>query len=162
MVIVSGWPNRWSGPRRNRIGIIAPSTIVRSEARKPADPTPSPLCTRRDAHIYDGGMRAVVQRVSRTVVSVGGQCWGRIGPGFVVLLGVAREDGEADAEFIADRIIGLRGFGDQGGKRNLALGAVGGDLLVSSQFTLLADISGGRRPSFIGAAPPELARALYE
>jgi D-tyrosyl-tRNA(Tyr) deacylase len=107
-------------------------------------------------------MRAVVQRVSRAEVSVGGKCVGRIGRGFVVLLGVAREDGEADAEFIADRIIGLRVFADPAGKMNLALGAAGGELLVISQFTLLADISGGRRPSFIGAAPPELARALYE
>jgi D-tyrosyl-tRNA(Tyr) deacylase len=105
-------------------------------------------------------MRAVVQRVSRAEVSVGGKCVGRIGRGFVVLLGVAREDGEADAEFIADRISGLRVFADPAGKMNLALGAVGGELLVISQFTLLAD--GGRRPSFIGAAAPELARALYE
>jgi D-tyrosyl-tRNA(Tyr) deacylase len=107
-------------------------------------------------------MRAVVQRVSRADVSVGGKCVGRIGPGFAVLLGVARDDGEADAEFIADRIIGLRVFADPAGKMNLALGAVGGELLMISQFTLLADTSGGRRPSFIGAAPPELARALYE
>ena len=106
-------------------------------------------------------MRAVVQRVSRAEVSVGGQCVGRIGPGFAVLLGVARDDGEADAEFIADRIVGLRVFVDAAGKMNLALGAVGGEMLVISQFTLLADTSSGRRPSFIGAAPPELARALY-
>ena len=106
-------------------------------------------------------MRAVVQRVSRAEVSVGGQCVGRIGPGFAVLLGVARDDGEADAEFIADRIVGLRVFVDAAGKMNLALGAVGGEMLVISQFTLHADTSGGRRPSFIGAAPPELARALY-
>jgi len=93
---------------------------------------------------------------------VGGRCLGRIGLGFVVLLGVARDDTEADAAFIADRILGLRVFADAAGKMNLALAAVGGELLVVSQFTLLADTSGGRRPSFIRAAPPEVARPLYE
>jgi D-aminoacyl-tRNA deacylase len=107
-------------------------------------------------------MRAVVQRVSRARVEVGGRTIGSIGLGFVILLGVAREDTEADAAFIADRILGLRVFADGAGKMNLALGAVGGELLVVSQFTLLADTSGGRRPSFIRAAPPELARSLYE
>jgi len=107
-------------------------------------------------------MRAVVQRVSRAEVSVGGECLGRIGSGFAVLLGVARDDGQADAEFVADRILGLRVFDDAAGKMNLALGAIGGELLVISQFTLLADTSGGRRPSFIGAAPPEIAEPLYE
>lgn len=107
-------------------------------------------------------MRAIVQRVSRAEVRVDGKCLGRIGLGFAVLLGVARDDAEADAEFIADRILGLRVFADPAGKMNLALAAVDGALLVISQFTLLADTSGGRRPSFIGAAPPELARPLYE
>jgi D-aminoacyl-tRNA deacylase len=107
-------------------------------------------------------MRAVVQRVTRAEVSVSGRCVGRIGPGFAVLLGVARDDTEADAEFVIDRILGLRVFADEAGKMNLALGAVSGELLVISQFTLLADTSGGRRPSFIKAAPPEIARPLYE
>jgi len=107
-------------------------------------------------------MRAIVQRVGRAEVSVGGESLGRIGPGLAVLLGVARDDTEADAEFIADRILGLRMFADDAGKMNLALGATGGELLVISQFTLLADTSGGRRPSFIKAAPPELALPLYE
>jgi D-tyrosyl-tRNA(Tyr) deacylase len=107
-------------------------------------------------------MRAVVQRVSRAEVNVGGRCVGRIGAGFAVLLGVARDDTEADAEFVADRILGLRVFADEAGKMNLALGATSGELLVISQFTLLADTSGGRRPSFIRAAPPEIARPLYE
>jgi D-aminoacyl-tRNA deacylase len=107
-------------------------------------------------------MRAVVQRVSRAEVSVGGKPLGAIGIGFAVLLGVARDDTIADAEFIADRILGLRVFADDAGKMNLALGAVDGALLVISQFTLLADTSGGRRPSFIRAAPPELARQLYD
>ncbi len=98
----------------------------------------------------------------RAEVSVGGRCLGRIGPGFVALLGVARDDMEADAEFIADRILGLRVFADDAGKMNLALGATGGELLVISQFTLLAGTSGGRRPSFIKAAPPERALPLYK
>lgn len=107
-------------------------------------------------------MRAVVQRVTRAEVSVSGRCVGRIAPGFAVLLGVARDDTDADAEFVIDRILGLRVFADEAGKMNIALGAVGGELLVISQFTLLADTSGGRRPSFIKAAPPEIARPLYE
>ncbi len=107
-------------------------------------------------------MRAVVQRVSRAEVRIDGRIAGRIGLGFVVLLGVARDDSEQDAAFIADRIIGLRVFADENGKMNLALKAVGGELLVISQFTLLADTSGGRRPSFIAAAAPDEARRLYE
>lgn len=107
-------------------------------------------------------MRAVVQRVSRARVDVGGRAVGNIGLGLAILLGVAREDTNDDAAFIADRVLGVRVFADDAGKMNLALGAVGGELLVVSQFTLLADTSGGRRPSFIRAAPPELARALYE
>lgn len=107
-------------------------------------------------------MRAVVQRVTRAEVSVDARVLGRIGLGFVVLLGVARDDSEQDAGFLADRILGLRVFADAQGKMNLALKAVGGELLVISQFTLLADTSAGRRPSFIAAAPPEQARRLYE
>jgi len=107
-------------------------------------------------------MRAVVQRVNQAEVSVDGRVLGRIGLGFVVLLGVARDDSEEDAAFLADRILGLRVFADAQGKMNLALQAVGGELLVISQFTLLADTSAGRRPSFIAAAPPEQARRLYE
>ncbi len=106
-------------------------------------------------------MRAVVQRVSRAEVSVGGKTVGKIGRGFVVLLGVARDDTEADAAFIADRIAGMRVFADADGKMNLALDAVSGELLVVSQFTLLADTGSGRRPSFTAAAPPEQARELY-
>src|SRR5712671_1107875 len=142
MVRVSGWPNSWTGPRRNRIGIIASTTIVRSPASKPAcarsrdsvafrvcltlddsrgsrlqryvgslipPPSSSPRTRGRSQKWYRGGeMRAVIQRVSRAEVSVDGKCRGRIGPGFAVLLGVAREDTEADVEFIADRILGLR------------------------------------------------------
>ena len=86
---------------------------------------------------------------------------GKIGRGFVVLLGVARGDSAADAEFIADRIAGIRVFADSAGKMNLALNAVGGDLLVISQFTLYADTS-QRRPSFVSAALPDEARRLYD
>lgn len=107
-------------------------------------------------------MRAVLQRVSRAEVRADGRVLGRIGPGFVVLLGVARGDIEADAAFIADRILGMRVFADAEGKMNLAIAKAGGELIVVSQFTLLADTEAGRRPSFNGAAPPDEARRLYE
>jgi D-aminoacyl-tRNA deacylase len=107
-------------------------------------------------------MRAVLQRVSRAEVSVEGRAIGSIGRGFVVLLGVAKDDTEKDAAYIADKTLGLRVFADEAGKMNLALKQVGGELLVISQFTLLADMESGRRPSFIRAAPPEEAKRLYE
>ena len=107
-------------------------------------------------------MRAILQRVSRAEVRIAGRPVGTIGRGFVVLLGVAKDDTEADALFIADRTLGMRVFADDAGKMNLALDAVGGALLVISQFTLLADTESGRRPSFIRAAPPDEARRLYE
>ena len=106
-------------------------------------------------------MRAIVQRVSRAEVRVDGVAVGRIARGFVILLGVAKGDSANDAEFIDDRVAGLRVFADKAGKMNLALGAVGGELLVISQFTLHADTS-QRRPSFINAAPPDDARELYD
>jgi D-tyrosyl-tRNA(Tyr) deacylase len=106
-------------------------------------------------------MRAVVQRVSRARVRVGGREISEIGRGFAVLLGVGKGDNKSDAEFLLDRILGLRVFADNAGKMNLALGATGGELLVVSQFTLHADTS-QRRPSFVNAAPPEEARRLYE
>lgn len=112
--------------------------------------------------LYDAFVRAVLQRVSSAEVSVDGRVVGRIGRGLVVLLGVAREDTEDDAAFIAARTLGMRLFADAEGKMNLALNQVGGELLVISQFTLLADTNSGRRPSFIRAAPPEDARRLYE
>jgi D-aminoacyl-tRNA deacylase len=107
-------------------------------------------------------MRAVLQRVSRAEVRIGGKIVGQIGRGLVVLLGVARDDTEADADFICDRTLGMRIFADPDGKMNLAMAKVGGELLVVSQFTLLADTDSGRRPSFIRAAAPDDARRLYE
>ena len=107
-------------------------------------------------------MRAVLQRVSRAEVTVDGRMVGRIGRGFVVLLGVAKDDTEKDAAYLADKTIGLRVFADDAGRMNLALKQVGGELLVVSQFTLLADTESGRRPSFIRAAHPDEAKRLYE
>ena len=107
-------------------------------------------------------MRAVVQRVSRAEVRVGGRVTGSVGRGLAVLLGVAREDGEEDARVLADKVAALRIFEDPAGKMNLALAEVGGGVLVVSQFTLLGDLRKGNRPSFTAAAPPERANALYE
>ncbi len=107
-------------------------------------------------------MRAVVQRVSRAEVRVEGRTSGRIGRGLAVLLGVARDDGEQDARLLADKVAALRVFEDGAGKMNLALAEVGGGVLIVSQFTLLGDARKGNRPSFIEAAAPEAANALYE
>jgi D-tyrosyl-tRNA(Tyr) deacylase len=107
-------------------------------------------------------VRAVLQRVSSAQVSVDERVIGKIGRGFVVLLGVARDDTDDDAAFIAARTLAMRVFADADGRMNLALSQVSGELLVISQFTLLADTSAGRRPSFIRAAPPDDARRLYE
>jgi D-tyrosyl-tRNA(Tyr) deacylase len=107
-------------------------------------------------------MRACVQRVSQAQVAVGQEICGQIGRGLLVLLGVAGDDTPEDARQLAEKIVGLRIFDDQQGKMNLALGDVDGAMLVVSQFTLLGDCRKGRRPSFVAAAPPELAEALYE
>ena len=107
-------------------------------------------------------MRAVVQRVSRAKVTVSGEITGEIGQGLLVLLGVGQGDSEADANYLAGKIIGLRVFEDDAGKMNRAVGEVGGGMLVVSQFTLYGDVRRGRRPSFDDAARPEKARALYE
>ena len=107
-------------------------------------------------------MRAVVQRVSRASVTIQGRVTGSVGRGFLVLLGVGKTDGAAQVEWMADKIAGLRVFADDEGKMNRDLVAVGGAVLVVSQFTLYGDVSKGRRPSFIDAAPPETAVPLYE
>lgn len=107
-------------------------------------------------------MRAVVQRVSRASVTVADEVTGQIDRGFLVLLGVADGDTDADMEWMANKIVGLRVFEDEDGKMNCSLGDVGGALLVVSQFTLLGDCRKGRRPSFVAAARPEAANALYE
>jgi D-tyrosyl-tRNA(Tyr) deacylase len=107
-------------------------------------------------------MRVVLQRVSRAEVRVGDRVTGRIGRGFLLLVGFTGGDSEAQAEWMADKIAGLRLFGDADDKMNLALADVGGALLVVSQFTLYGDASKGRRPSFIDAARPEIAIPLYE
>lgn len=106
-------------------------------------------------------MKAVLQRVSRASVTVAGEVVGQIGRGILILLGVEHDDTEEDARQLADKAIVLRIFDDADGKMNLSLEEIGGSLLVVSQFTLLGDCRKGRRPSFIGAAPPELAEKLY-
>lgn len=106
-------------------------------------------------------MRAVVQRVSRASVTVAGEVTGRIGKGFLVLLGVEEGDGHTEVVYMAQKIAGLRVFEDTDGKMNLGLAEVGGAMLVVSQFTLLGDCRKGRRPSFIQAARSELADELY-
>jgi D-tyrosyl-tRNA(Tyr) deacylase len=106
-------------------------------------------------------MRAVVQRVSRAEVIVDGGAVGRIGPGLVALVAIARDDAESDLEWMARKIVELRIFNDGEGKLNLGLGEVGGQLLVVSQFTLYGDCRKGRRPSYSEAAPPDRAEALY-
>lgn len=107
-------------------------------------------------------MRIVVQRVREAAVEVDDDIVGRIGPGVLVLVGVARDDGEEDVAYIAAKIRDLRIFEDEHGKMNRSVLETGGSVLLVSQFTLHGDVRKGRRPSFIDAAPPELARALYE
>lgn len=107
-------------------------------------------------------MRALIQRVSRASVTVDGRVVGRIGRGFVVLLGITHADGRAEAEWTAAKIAGLRVFEDEAGKMNRSPADVGGELLVVSQFTLYGDARKGRRPSFTDAAPPEQAEPLVE
>jgi D-tyrosyl-tRNA(Tyr) deacylase len=107
-------------------------------------------------------MRACIQRVSQARVVVEGEVTGEIGRGLLVLLGVAATDTEAELKWLADKIVGLRIFDDEAGKMNLSLADVAGGMLVVSQFTLYGDCKKGRRPSFIDAAPPEMAEAMYE
>jgi D-aminoacyl-tRNA deacylase len=107
-------------------------------------------------------MRAVVQRVSRAQVTVTNEVVGKIGRGLLVLLGVTQADSEADADYLADKIAGLRIFEDENGKMNVDAASVNGEILVVSQFTLYGDVRRGKRPSFDAAAPPERARQIYE
>jgi D-tyrosyl-tRNA(Tyr) deacylase len=107
-------------------------------------------------------MRIVVQRVSQARVEVEGKSVGEIGAGLLVLLGVARQDTRTDADYLADKVTGLRIFADEAGKMNRSVAETGGSLLVVSQFTLYGDCRKGRRPGFELAAPPDQARALYE
>ncbi len=111
---------------------------------------------------YNPVMRAVVQRVQRARVTVSGETAGEIGQGLLVLVGVGQDDTEAAADYLADKVAGLRIFEDEAGRMNLAVGEIGGAVLVVSQFTLFGDVRRGKRPSFDAAARPELARQLYE
>lgn len=107
-------------------------------------------------------MRAVVQRVSAASVTVEGRKVGSIGPGLLVLLGVARGDTEKDGEYLAEKLAGLRIFEDEEEKMNRSVAQMGGSILLVSQFTLYGDVRHGRRPSFTQAAPPNEANRLYE
>ncbi|MDX1616186.1 MAG: D-aminoacyl-tRNA deacylase [Candidatus Promineifilaceae bacterium] len=107
-------------------------------------------------------MRVLLQRVSEAQVRVGGEVVGAIDRGFVALVGVTHDDGSREADWLANKVAGLRVFEDEAGKMNLALGDVGGAVLVISQFTLYGDARKGRRPSFTDAAAPEPAEALVE
>jgi D-tyrosyl-tRNA(Tyr) deacylase len=111
--------------------------------------------------ISSRAVRAVVQRVAEASVRVAGGTVGSIGPGLVVLLGVAVDDREADADSLADKVLNLRVFPDEAGQMNRSVLDVSGGLLVVSQFTLLGDARRGRRPSYIEAAPPDEADRLY-
>ena len=107
-------------------------------------------------------MRAVVQRVQRASVAVNGEVVGSIAAGLLVFLGVARDDTEAAADYLSDKVAGLRIFEDAEGKMNRSVDEAGGAVLVVSQFTLYGDVRRGKRPSFDRAAPPAEARRLYE
>jgi D-tyrosyl-tRNA(Tyr) deacylase len=107
-------------------------------------------------------LKIVLQRVKNASVSVDSEKISEIGPGLLLLVGVARGDGDAEADWLAEKIAGLRIFADADGKMNLDIREAEGEILAVSQFTLLADTRKGKRPSFVGAAPPEEARTLFD
>jgi D-tyrosyl-tRNA(Tyr) deacylase len=107
-------------------------------------------------------LRIVLQRVKEASVSVAGDMVSNIGPGVLLLVGIAQGDGESEADWLAEKIAGLRVMGDEEGKMNRSVRDVGGAVLAVSQFTLLADTRKGKRPSFVGAAPPEEAAQLFD
>ena len=107
-------------------------------------------------------MRIVLQRVKNASVVVAGERVSEIGVGLLLLVGVAQGDGEGEAGWLAEKVAGLRIFNDENGKMNLGIKDVGGEILAVSQFTLLADTRKGKRPSFVGAAPPEEAEPLFD
>lgn len=107
-------------------------------------------------------MRAVVQRVTRASATVDGQIVGEIGSGLLILLGIGRDDTKVEAAYLVDKICALRIFDDDDGKMNLSVKDLGGALLIVSQFTLYGDVRRGLRPSWIDAAPPEVAEPLYD
>ncbi len=107
-------------------------------------------------------MRCVVQRVSEASVTVENEIVGQIGPGLMVLVGVGPNDTQKEVQWMAEKLIGLRIFEDEQGKMNLSLSDTSGQMLLVSQFTLYGDCKKGKRPSFIGAAPPDLAEQLYD
>ncbi len=107
-------------------------------------------------------MKLLLQRVTKASVSIGGEVVGNIGQGMVAFIGVAEGDSETDIDYLVPKMTGLRIFADEEGKFNISVADIGGELLLVSQFTLLADTRKGRRPSFTGAAPPEQAESLFE
>ena len=107
-------------------------------------------------------MRCVIQRVTEASVTVEGEVIGKIGKGYMILIGVSAEDGDKDVKYMADKVPNLRIFEDEDGKMNRSILDVGGEILAVSQFTLYGDARGGRRPSFSTAAKPEMANELYE
>jgi D-tyrosyl-tRNA(Tyr) deacylase len=106
-------------------------------------------------------MRAVLQRVTQASVTVDGECVGKINAGWLVLLGIAKDDSHATVKWMVEKCINLRAFEDTSGKMNLSVQDIRGEILVVSQFTLYGDCNKGRRPSFDSAAPPEIAESLY-
>jgi D-aminoacyl-tRNA deacylase len=107
-------------------------------------------------------LRVVLQRVKSASVAVEDEMISEVGPGLLLFVGVAVSDGEAEADWLAEKLAGLRIFNDEEGKMNLSVRDVGGEVLAVSQFTLLADTKKGKRPSFVGAAPPEEAEPLFD